>query len=97
MLKGHQLYPVEALFDNVTSRPQGHVKALQVAMARLKLPALLRARTFPRRNLVCAMRAARILAAKPNLPPHAGGTDCSLAEDFGVADANENDLYAAVD
>ncbi len=97
VLKGQQLYPVDALFDIVASRPQGHVEAVRVAMSRLKLPALLAARPSPQRKLVCAMLAARILAPHTKLATTRWWHTTTVAEDFGVADANENDLYAAMD
>jgi transposase len=97
VLKGQQLYPVDALFDIVASRPQGHVEAVRVAMSRLKLPALLAARPSAQRKLVCAMLAARILAPHTKLATTRWWHTTTVAEDFGVADANENDLYAAMD
>jgi len=97
VLKGQQLYPVDALFDIVASRPQGHVEAVRVAMSRLKLPALLAARPSPQRKLVCAMLGARILAPHTKLATTRWWHTTTVAEDFGVADANENDLYAAMD
>ena len=97
VLKGQRLYPVDAVFDIVTSRPQGHVEAVRVAMSRLKLPGLLAARPSAQRKLVCAMLAARILAPHTKLATTRWWHTTTLAEDFGVADANENDLYAAMD
>ena len=97
VLKGQQLCPAEALFDVVKSRPQGHVDAVHVAMSKLEIPALLAARPSPQRDLVCAMIAARILAPHTKLATTRWWHTTTLAEDFAVADANENDLYGAMD
>ena len=44
------------------------------------------------------MVAARIARARtPSSPPRAGGTPRTLPEDLGVGDADEDDLYAAMD
>ena len=97
ILKGQRLCPVEALFDIVDSRPHGHVHAVNVAMSRLKLPSLLGARSSRQRSLVLAMLAARILAPHTKLATTRWWHTTTLADDFGVADANEDELYAAMD
>ena len=97
VLQGQKLYPVEALFEVVSSRPQGHVDAVRVAMSRLGLPALLGTRPSPERDRVLAMIAARILAPHTKLATTRWWHTTTLAEDFGVADATEQGLYAAMD
>lgn len=97
VLRGQKLYPVEALFEVVHSRPQGHVDAVRVAMTRLGLPALLGTRPSQMRDRVLAMIAARILAPHTKLATTRWWHTTTLAEDFGVADATEQDLYAAMD
>jgi hypothetical protein len=97
VLKGQRLCPVDALFEVVDSRSHGHVEAVHVAMSRLKLPSLLGSRPSRERSLVLAMLAARILAPDTKLATTRWWHTTTLAEDFGVADANEDDLYAAMD
>ena len=97
VLKGQRLCPVDALFDVVDSRPHGHVDAVSVAMSRLGLPALLGSRPSRERSLVLAMLAARILAPHTKLATTRWWHTTTLADDFGVADASEDDLYAAMD
>ena len=97
ILQGKVLQPVESLFEVVASRPQGHVEAVRVAMSKLGLPALLAARPSRERNLVLAMIAARILAPQTKLATTRWWHTTTLAEDFGVADADEDELYAAMD
>ena len=97
VLKGQRLCPVDDLFDIVDSRPHGHVDAVNVAMSRLELPALLGSRPSRERSIVLAMLVARILAPHTKLATTRWWHTTTLADDFGVADANEDDLYAAMD
>jgi hypothetical protein len=60
------------------------------------LPALLAVRLSRERDLVVAMVAARILAPHTKLAT-TRWHKTTLGEDFGVADANEDELYAAMD
>jgi transposase len=97
VLKGQRLCPVDALFDVVDSRPHGHVDAISVAMSRLRLPTLLASRPSRERSLVLAMLAARILAPHTKLATTRWWHTTTLADDFDVVDATEDDLYAAMD
>jgi transposase len=97
ILRGETLYPVETLFKVVGSRPQGHVEAVRVAMSGLNMPALLGSRPSRQRDLVLAMLAARVLAPSTKLATTRWWHTTTLAEDFGVDDATESDLYAAMD
>ena len=49
------------------------------------------------RELVCAMVAARILAPHTKLATTRWWHTTTLAEEFGVVDADEDELYAAMD
>ncbi|MDA1261258.1 MAG: IS1634 family transposase [Planctomycetota bacterium] len=97
VLKGQRLAPVDALFEIVDSRPHGHVDAVHVAMSRLGVPALLGSRPSRERSVVLAMLAARILAPHTKLATTRWWHTTTLADHFGVADANEDELYAAMD
>jgi transposase len=97
VLRGEPLRPVGDLFEVVSSRAHGHVQAVRVAMQRLGFPQLLSARAHPERERVCAMVAARMLAPHTKLATTRWWHSTTLAEDFGVADADEDDLYAAMD
>src|SRR5262245_56359038 len=79
------------------SRPHGHVHAVTLAMQRLDFASLLGGKPSRERELVRAMVAARIVAPHTKLATTRWWHTSTLAEDFGVADANENDLYAAMD
>jgi hypothetical protein len=66
-------------------------------MSRLGMAALLSARPSRQRELVCAMLAARIAQPQTKLATTRWWHMTTLAEDFGVAEATEDDLYAAMD
>jgi transposase len=97
ILSGKKLAPVDTLFEIERSRTHGHVEAVRVAMSCLKISALLSARPCPERNLVCAMIAARIVAPHTKLATTRWWHTTTLAEDFGVTHATEDELYAAMD
>ncbi|MGH8592221.1 MAG: IS1634 family transposase [Gammaproteobacteria bacterium] len=97
VLRGEKLHPVDELFEVITSRPHGHVEAIRVAMQRLGLESVVASRPSRERDLVCAMIAARIISPHTKLATTRWWHTTTLAEDLAVADANEDDLYAAMD
>ena len=97
VLRGEPLRPADALFEAIRSLPHGQVQAVSVAMHSLGFSKLLCARPQPERDLVCAMVAARILAPHTKLATTRWWHTTTLAADFGVSKANEDDLYAAMD
>jgi transposase len=97
ILRGEQLQPVGELFEAIASRPHGHVQAVRAAMQRLGLESLLASRPSPERALVGAMIAARIIAPHTKLATTRWWHTTTLAEEFAVAEADEDDLYAAMD
>lgn len=97
VLRGEPLQPPEALFEVTASSPHGHVQAVRVAMQRLGLEALLGARPSPERDRVLAMIGARVLAPHTKLATTRWWHSTTLAEEFAVSEADEDDLYAAMD
>jgi hypothetical protein len=97
VLKGERLRPVAEMFEICASAHHGHVQAVRSAMARLGFEALLASRRSPQRDLVCAMVAARILAPHTKLATTRWWPTTTLASNLGIADADEDDLYAAMD
>jgi len=97
VLRGEALKPVAPGFEIVASRSHGHVQAVALTMQRLGLATLLASRPFRERDLVLAMVASRIVAPHTKLATTRWWHTTTLAENFGVADANEDDLYAAMD
>ncbi len=97
VLAGQDMQPVAQSFEITASRPHGHVQAVSAAMQRLNFASLLGAKSSPERERVLAMIASRIVAPSPKLATTRWWHTTTLAEDFGVLDTNENDLYAAMD
>lgn len=96
-LQGQRLYPLETLFNVVGSKAMGHVEAVRVAMSKLRLASLLESRPSAERDRVLAMLAARVLSPRTKLATTRWWHTTTVAEDFGVTDATEADLYAAMD
>ncbi|MGH6639072.1 MAG: IS1634 family transposase [Polaromonas sp.] len=96
-LQGETFVPLARALEITASRPHGHVQAVAAALQRLGLASLLAAKPCRERDLVLAMVASRIVAPHTKLATTRWWHTATLAEDFGVADANEDDLYAAMD
>jgi transposase len=97
VLRGEPVGPLAEQFEAIASRSHGHVQAVGVAMQRLGFESLLAARPSRQRDLVRAMVSARIIAPHTKLATTRWWQTSTLAEDLGVQDASENDLYAAMD
>jgi transposase len=96
-LQGEILAPVTSAFEILSSSPQGHVQAVLTAMRRLGFATLLASRPSRERDLVVAMVAARILEPYSKLATTRAWHTATLAEDCGVREAGEDDLYGAMD
>jgi len=96
-LKGETFVPLAQAFEVTHSRAHGHVHAVAAAMQRLDFASLIASTPSRERDLVLAMVASRILAPQTKLATTRWWHTTTLAEDFGVADASENELYAAMD
>jgi hypothetical protein len=96
ILRGDKLAPVAEAFEIVASRAQGAVEAVSEAMRRLGVAALL-GPDCAERACGLAMIAARVAEPHTKLATTRWWRTTTLAEDFAVADADEQDLYAAMD
>jgi len=97
VLKGEQLVPVDPLFDVSASPHHGHVQAVRKAMKKLGFDNLIASRSTRERDLVMALVAARILRPDSKLATTRWWHTTTLPVELGVADAGEDDLYAAMD
>ena len=97
VLRGEQLPPLAERFEAIASRAHGHVQAVRVAMRRLGFEPLVGSRPSRQRDLVCAMVAVRVLAPHSKLATTRWWHSTTLAEEFAVADASEDEVYAAMD
>jgi len=96
-LRGERFVEVNELFDVVASRPHGHVQAVLTAMRRLGFEKLISSARCRERDLVVAMVASRVLHPLSKLATTRWWHTTTLPEELQVADANEDDLYAAMD
>ena len=95
-LRGESLQPLAQSFEAIASPSHGHVQAVALTMQRVGFASLVASKPCRERDLVLAMVAARILAPHTKLATTRWWHTTTLAEDFGVADADEDDLYAAM-
>ena len=91
-LRGETFVPLAQAFEISRSRAHGHVQAVALAMQRLGLASLLASKPSRERDLVLAMVASRIIDPATKLATTRLWHTTTLAEDFGVLDADENDL-----
>jgi len=96
-LAGETFVPAGVAFEISSSRAHGHVQAVCLAMQRLGFSSLLASKPCPERDLVCAMVASRIVCPATKLATTRLWHTSTLAQEFGVAEASEDDLYAAMD
>jgi transposase len=96
-LKGETFVPATQAFEISSSRAHGHVQAVWLAMQRLGFGSLLASKPCPERDLVAAMVASRIICPATKLATTRLWHTSTLATEFGVTDATEDDLYAAMD
>ena len=96
-LQGETYVPLDQALEVISSRPHGHVHAVALAIERLGLASLLGSKASGERELVLSMVAARVVAPHTKLATTRWWHTSTLAADFGVSTANEDDLYAAMD
>ncbi len=97
VLRGEVLCPVAQTFEITHSRAHGHVQAVALTMQRLGFASLLASKPCTERDLVQAMVASRIICPSTKLATTRMWHTSTLAQEFGVLDATEDDLYAAMD
>lgn len=96
-LKGETMVSSGDAFEAIASYHHGHVRAVRAAMKRLGFEHLLASTRSRERDLVAAMVAARILEPHSKLATTRWWRTTTLPADLGVADADEDDLYEAMD
>ncbi len=96
-LKGETFVSTADAFDAIRSPHHGHVKAVRIAMKRLGFDTLINSQPCWERDLVVTMVAARILEPGSKLATTRWWHTTTLPETLGVADADEDELYVAMD
>lgn len=96
-LRGETLVNPSDGFEVLASRMHGDGAVVLRAIERLKLRELLGARSSRQADLVIGMIAARVVAPHTKLATTRWWQTRTLAEDLRIADATEDELYAAMD
>lgn len=99
VLKDEPLLTPHEAFAIERSLPQGHVQAVLTAIKRIGLDMLIAAKRVRvrERDLVLAMLVERLIHPCSKLATTRLWHSTTLAEELGVADATEDDLYEAMD
>ena len=97
MLKGESWVPVGDALIIQRSWPHGHAAAVLGSARRLELESLLDPEPSRQRDLVLAMIVARVLHPASKLATTRLLDTTSLGPALGVAEATEDELYAAMD
>lgn len=97
VLKGETLVRPEEAFVIQRSLPHGHVEAVLGTIGKLGLDTLIASKRSRQRDLVVAMIVQRILSPCSKLATTRDWHSTTLAEELGVEDADENELYEALD
>ncbi len=97
VLKGEQLVNARNAFEVISSRHHGHVQAVLRGMQQLGFSSLVASRPSRQRDLVVAMVAARILEPDSKLGTTRWWNLTTLPTLLGVSDADEENLYTAMD
>ena len=95
-LKGTPLVPAGQAMTITRSLPHGHVAAVYAMAMKLGLPALL-GPAGPQRDLALALVISRVAAPGSKLSTLAWWSDTTLGADLGVAQASDDEVYAAMD
>ena len=96
-LRGEPVGLLCGAFSIERSLPAGHVIAALVMARRLELARLLDRAPSRERELVLAMICQRVIAPTSKLGTVRGFSQSTLASELGVSDADEDELYGAMD
>ena len=97
LLRDETLVSPHDLFATRESVPHGHVQALREMIGKLELERILSAQSCRERDLVVAMIIQRLLDPCSKLATTREWHTTTLAEELGVGEATEDDLYEAMD
>ena len=97
LLKGEPMVSARQAFVVERTVPHGHVEAVLGTIKRLGLDSIIYSKRCRERDLVVAMIAERLIRPCSKLATTRFWHTTTLAEELGVSDADEDDLYAALD
>ncbi len=97
LLRDETLVSPQELFTTRQTLPHGHVEAILAMIRRLGLETLIASQRCRERDLVVAMIVQRLIDPCSKLATTRAWHTSTLAEELGVQEATEDDLYAAMD
>ncbi len=97
LLRDEPLMGAQDAVDIVRSLPHGHVAAALGLVRKLGVDRLLASRRSRVRDLAVGMVVGRLVAPGSKLALTRSWSDCTLGEQLGVQDADEDELYGAMD
>jgi len=97
LLKGEPMVSAREAFVVERTVPHGHVEAVLGTIKRLGLDSIIYAKRCRERDLVIAMIAERLIRPCSKLATTRFWHTTTLAEELKVSDADEDDLYDAMD
>ena len=97
VLRGETLVSPQDLFTTRQTLPHGHVEAILAMIHQLDLEAVIASKRCRERDLVVAMIVQRLIDPCSKLATTRAWHTTTLAEELGVADATEDEVYAAMD
>jgi hypothetical protein len=97
LLRGEKLVPIDEAVAIKRSLPHGHVAAVLGTIRKLGLDRVIAAKRSRERDLVVALVAERILHPGSKLASTRTWKSSTLADELGVADADVDEVYSALD
>jgi transposase/ribosomal protein L35 len=97
LLRDESLVSPQDLFTTRQTLPHGHVEAVLEMIRQLNLETVIASQRGRERDLVVAMIVQRLVDPCSKLATTRAWHTSTLAEELGVQDATEDDLYAAMD
>ena len=97
VLRDETLFSPQDLFTTRQTPPHGHVEAILAMMRQLHLETVVCSKRCRERDLVVAMIVQRLIDPCSKLATTRAWHATTLAEELGVAEAGEDELYAAMD
>src|SRR5579864_9411091 len=97
LLRDEPLVSPQDLLSTQETLPHGHVEAILTAIRKLGLDSMISAKACAERDLVLAMIVQRLLDPCSKLATTRQWQSTTLAQELGVREASEDDLYQAMD
>jgi transposase len=96
-LRGETLVSPQDLLSTGRTAPHGHVEAILAMIRRLALETVIASQHCRERDLVVGMIVQRLISPASKLATTREWRTSTLAEELGVQEASEDELYAAMD